>query len=243
MKSNYTSDIPPKTIHFGKEAFQVTIKFENRRKLKIIVYPDLRVEAKAPLGKDISDVISKIKHRSRWIIKQHDYFRQFVPRLPERRYVSGETFYYLGRQYRLKIKEGSNSSVKLKGKFLWAYTPDCSNAEKIKQQVICWYKDHAKSYFEKRLHICYERAKIHRIILPHIKLRDMKKRWGSCTNNGSIILNTELIKAPVHCIDYVIIHELCHLRFLKHDDNFYRLLSLLVPDWKTRKECLEKVLI
>jgi len=236
-------DTLSQTIHFGKETFHVTISFENRRKLKIIVHPDLRIEAKAPLGKDIGDVVSKIKHRSRWIIKQHDYFRQFVPRLPERRYVSGETFYYLGRQYRLKIKKVSNSSVKLKGKFLWAYTPDCNDVEKIKQQVIRWYKDHAKGYFEKRLYVCYERARIHRITLPHIKLRDMKKRWGSCTNNGSIILNIELIKAPVHCIDYVIIHELCHLRFPKHNDSFYRLLSLLVPDWEARKECLEKVLI
>jgi len=242
MKSHLI-DTALQTIHFGKEAFKVSIGFEERRKLKIVVHPDLRIEVKAPLGKDISDVINKIKSRSRWIIKQHDYFRRFIPRLPERRYVSGETFYYLGRQYRLKIKKDMNNSVKLKGRFLWVYAVDCSDTERIKQQVIHWYKQHAKCYFEKRLQVCYKRIKVHRVVLPHIKLRNMKKRWGSCTNNSSIILNTELIKAPVHCVDYVIIHELCHLRFPKHDTNFYRLLSLLVPDWEIRKECLEKVLI
>ena len=71
----------------------------------------------------------------------------------------------------------------------------------------------------------------------------MKRRWGSCGKNGTILLNTELVRAPVHCIDYVIVHELCHLRFPHHSQGFYRLLALLMPDWERRKARLEQVLI
>ena len=69
----------------------------------------------------------------------------------------------------------------------------------------------------------------------------MKRRWGSCSGTGRILLNTELVKAPVHCIDYVITHELCHLRFASHGPEFYRLLDRLMPDWRQRKERLERV--
>ena len=79
--------------------------------------------------------------------------------------------------------------------------------------------------------------------VPIVRFRRMKKRWGSCSNGGVIMLNTELAKAPIHCIDYVILHELSHLLFLNHDRKFFRLLGRLLPDWKKRKERLEKVVI
>ena len=71
----------------------------------------------------------------------------------------------------------------------------------------------------------------------------MKKRWGSCSKQGAIILNTELIKAPSHCIDYVILHEMCHLKYFNHGKAFYNLLVKIMPDWEKRKKRLEEVLV
>lgn len=166
-----------------------------------------------------------------------------MPRLPEKNYVSGETFYYLGRQYRLKVVHGPRNSVKLIGRYIWVQISDRSNAGKVKVLVQQWYTKHARAVFERLLGICYDVAKRHRIPCPQIRLRRMTKRWGSCGKNTTILLNTELVKAPIHCVDYVIMHELCHFRFSKHDSRFSRLLSLLMPDWQQRKGRLEKVVV
>ena len=79
--------------------------------------------------------------------------------------------------------------------------------------------------------------------MPPLVVRQMVRRWGSCTTTGKVILNTDLVRAPVHCIDYVIVHELCHVRVHGHDKAFYRLLSACMPDWESRKARLESFVV
>lgn len=228
---------------FGKDRFTCEICFCDIKKLKIIVYPDLHVVVRSPHRYDQAKVSKQIKNRAHWIAKQREYFRQFMPRLPEKQYVGGETFYYLGRQYRLRIRKDCDYSVKLKGKFIWVTAPNPSQKKKVRELVQGWYREHARAAFERRLQARFGDAKRYHIPYPEIKMRRMTKRWGSCVNNGSILLNTELVKAPIHCVDYVITHELCHLKYPKHNSQFFRLLSVLMPDWERRKQRLETVTI
>jgi len=230
-------------LKFGKERFACQICFCDIKKLRIIVYPDQQVEIRSPLSYDRIKVLQQVKRRAPWIVKQREYFRQFMPRLPEKQYVGGETFYYLGRQYRLRIRKNSENSAKLRGKFIWVTVPDLSKKQKVKELVQSWYREHARATFERRMQACFEGAERYKVPYPKIKLRRMTKRWGSCSNSGSILLNTELVKAPIHCIDYVIMHELCHLKYSKHGSQFFRLLSVVMPDWQQRKQRLEKVTI
>jgi len=242
-KDNQKQNVTTEEFKFGEDKFTCQVRFCDIKKMKIIVYPDLSVQARSPFKCDRSKAKEQIRKRLPWIVKQREYFRQFMPRLPEKRYVSGETFYYLGRQYRLRIRKGSNNSVKLKGKFIWVTTLNPTKKEKVQKLVQSWYREHARAAFQRRLETRFEDAKRYSFPYPDIKLRRMKKRWGSCGNNGSILLNTELVKAPVHCVDYVIMHEICHLKYPKHNLRFYRLLSILMPDWERRKQRLEKVTI
>ncbi len=90
---------------------------------------------------------------------------------------------------------------------------------------------------------CYEVARKFGISYPQFKLRSMKKRWASCTKRKMILVNPELVKAPIHCIQYVLMHELCHLKEPHHGPRFYRLLSRCLPDWESRKARLELVFL
>ncbi len=130
--------------------------------------------------------------------------------------------------------------MKLKGAYFYVMTPDPDNTQKVKELLDAWYKEHARTIFSRRLEECYILTKKLNVPFPHIKLRKMSKRWGSCSKSGDILLNTALVKASLYCIDYVIMHELCHLKVHTHNSGYFKLLSKYMPDWEKRKDRLEK---
>lgn len=231
------------SIIYGKEKISFNVFYADRKTMEIAVHPDVRADAcvivKAPKGTATEVIMARITKRARWIRKQIDYFRKFEPCTPSRRYVGGETHLFLGRQYRLKIRKQNNNDVKLKGAYFHVITPDPDDAQKVKDLLDVWYKEHARTIFSRRLERCYIRAKKLNVPFPNIRLRKMSRRWGSCSRSGDIILNTALVKASVYCIDYVIMHELCHLKVHTHNSEYFKLLSKYMPDWEKRKERLE----
>ncbi len=231
------------SIAYGKEDILFSVVFAERKTMEIAVHPDLRVVVKAPKGTSALAVKNRVARRARWIRKQINFFRRFVPRTPPRSYVGGETHLYLGRQYRLKIKKQRETGVHLKGPFIHVMTPDPKNPRVVKRLLDEWYKEHARQIFSHRLEMCYKAARNLGVPFPKIQVREMMRRWGSCTRSGSILLNTGLVKASLYCIDYVIMHELCHLKIHTHNNGYYKVLSKYMPDWETRKERLEKVLL
>lgn len=231
-------------LSFGNMRIPVTLLYQERKHLSITVSPDKTVIAKAPIRRTKEDVLHYLQKRAAWIVRQLDYFDRFHPMQPERQYVGGETHYYLGRQYRLRIRplrQGQKSRVKLVGRFFLMDIPDPTDSQKAKRLLLKWYSQHAKVLLQRRLDHHLPRFRRLDAPEPRTRFRRMKKRWGSCSPDGVIVLNTELVKAPIHCIDYVIVHELCHLIHPHHDNLFYQLINRLLPDWRKRKERLEKV--
>ncbi len=216
--------------------------YADRKTLAIHVHPDGNVSVDAPLSADIEKVYGKVKKRASWILKQQRQFANYPAPLPERRYVSGETHRYLGRQYRLKIIEGLGEVVKLTRGRLQVETRCPQDGLHVKRLLQTWYRSKALIVFTERYAQCVQR--VERLGIHHDKgfqLRLMSKRWGSCTGNGTIILNPELIAAPKDCIDYVIIHELCHLKEHNHSQAFYRLLTSVMNDWELRRKRLNEM--
>jgi len=226
-------------VEYGKEKICFAVVYTDRKTIEIAVHPDSRVTVKAPGGTSFETIRKRVAKRARWIRKQITYFCKFEPHTPSRRYVGGETHLFLGRQYRLKIKKQDEDEVKLKGAYFYVMTPDTDNTKKIKDLLDEWYRKHARIIFSRRLEECYIRAKKLNIPFPDIRLRKMSKRWGSCSKSGDILLNTALVKASLYCIDYVIMHELCHLKVHTHNNGYFKLLSKYMPDWEKRKERLE----
>lgn len=212
-----------------------------RRTLSITVMPDKRVVVRAPLDATEDQILAKVRKRSAWINKQKRFFDQFIPRTGERQYVSGEGHLYLGRRYRLKVIADPDASVKLRSGYIEIGVSDPSDADQVCRMLWCWYRASAEAKFIE----AFKRMKVGRfdaLEVSELEIRKLTKRWGSCTSKGKIILNLDLIRAPKACIEYVIVHELCHLIHPNHDSKFYRTLSIAMPDWKTRKDLLERLL-
>jgi predicted metal-dependent hydrolase len=226
-------------IIFGSKQIDFNLEYTSRKTLGVSVKPDLTVYVKAPFDTSIEKIKEKLKNKAAWIIRQQNFFLSFHPKQPTRKFISGETHLYMGRQYRLKTIQGQNESVKLKGKFLLVSTTDKS---RTKPMLTEWYLKHAKSKFHSIAQPLIERFRKYKVEPEAIILRNMPTRWGSCTANGKIILNPELIKAPKGCIEYVIIHELCHLVYHDHTRKFIDLQSKEMPDWEKWKLKLEKLL-
>lgn len=228
-------------LKYGTSVIRYSISRSTRKSLAIEVHPDLSIKVVAPVKTAISEIQEKILKRAQWIRKQQHYFEQFLPRTPKREYVSGETHYYLGKQYILRVRKSSEELVKLKGGELIVFTLKTGDTNQVKQTLATWYYHHALKKFDESIVKSISNFKEHKLDKPRLVIRRMSRRWGSCTPNKMIILNPEIIKAPSKCIDYVVRHELCHLVHPNHSQAFYGLQDKVMPDnakWKLRLETL-----
>ncbi len=230
------------SISYGTNDIEFELELSERKTIQIRVNPDSSICVKAPCKKDIDEILKRVKNRASWIMKQKRYFSRYKPSLTERIYISGESHRYLGKQYRLKFIESETSEVKLRNGYLKVFSANKRDIVLTKKLLDEWYFQHAKIKFQQRLDFCYALIKKYNIgEMPKLQIRKMNMRWGSCTSDRRIILNIDLIKAPSHCIDYVIMHELCHLKQRNHNTEFFCLLLQLMPDWEIRKDRLEKI--
>lgn len=208
-------------------------------RILIKVHPDCRVVVSAPQDTDDQQVLKAVEKRGRWIYQQLRDFRKQLEYITPRQYISGESHYYLGKQYMLKVIVAPSEAqgVKmLRGKL--EVTLRHKSAEKVLQLVTDWYKARAREVFAKRLNAMLEQT-LWVSDSPPLRILTMQTQWGSCSPNGRVTLNPNLVKAPRECIDYVILHELCHLAEHNHSERFYRLMGQVMPDWEKTKKRLD----
>lgn len=229
-------------LKYGTEVIRYQVlRVSTRRTLGIEVHPDRRVIVRAPADCAEELITQRVNRRAGWISRQLAEFERYSPRTPQRQYVSGETHLYLGRQYRLKLVAGESASVRMNRGQIVVTTPGKPEPERAKVLLQRWYLEHAKIIFKAVLDQQLSRFKGHQC--PRLIVRTMQSRWGSLSPAGAMTLNVNLIRAPRSCIEYVVAHELCHLRHRDHNSNFYRLLGKVMPDWEKRKQKLELALL
>lgn len=230
-------------LEYGAQTIPVALEFGDRKRLSISVHPDCSVTALAPADRSLEQVLTHLDRRRSWIAKQRRHFEAFHP-LPEgKRFVSGETHLYLGRQYRLRIRRSTDVSVKLIGRFLNVHVSSPREPRSVENALDAWYRAHAEPIFRNQMTRCLDGAPSLPRTRPKLRIRKMVGRWGSCSSAGTITLSADLIKTPLHCIEYVIMHELCHLRVHDHSPAFFRLLRRCMPDWEDRKARLDAVVL
>ena len=230
----------PNSLQFGNTIIEYHLNFAQRKTVAIDIHPDSQVIITAPEGSDPAAIEELIRKRARWILRQQRQFATYAPQEPPRAYVSGESYRYLGRQYRLKVLEAEPPCVKQERSFIYVTVPDENNTKQVQHLLEQWYRDRARRIFQERLDLCYPRVERLGIPYPPLAIRSMKTRWGSCGHSGRIILNPRLVQTPLDCIDYVLLHELCHLKEHNHSKQYYHLLDQTLPDWRERREKLNR---
>lgn len=229
-------------LAYGPETIRYQVQWvSTRRTLSIEVHPDQRVIVRAPVGCAEEIISARVKKRGAWISRQIADFQRYSPRTPQRRYVSGETHLYLGWQYRLKVVTGESASIRMNRGQLVVTLREKADPDRVRTMLHRWYLDRARRVFGEVLDQCLLRFKGHR--RPRLIVRAMKSRWGSLSPSGSMTLNADLVRAPRVCVEYVVVHELCHLQHSDHSAEFYKLLDRAMPDWQRLKRQLETALL
>jgi hypothetical protein len=231
------------SIQFGRTRIEYRLRYSSRKSLAIDVHPDLAVVVTAPLGSNDEAVEQRVRKRAAWIVQQQRFFLTYLPRLPARRYVSGESHWYLGRQYRLRVQEAEADGVKMTRGQINVGLVDPTKKARVRTLVTDWLRQRAEVVFGQAFETGSALAGRYGIEPDGFQIRKMINRWGSCSAEGNILLNPELIVAPMHCIEYVVVHELAHLKHHNHGPQFYRLLTAMLPDWQQRRERLNRCVV
>ena len=228
------------SMMFGSTALDYAVTYAPRKTLGISVRPDCSVEVKAPVGATLEEIRLHVRRRAAWICRQQCHFRSFGILTPARKYVSGESHLYLGRQYMLRVVQGGRDEVHYRGNILEV---DCRCKDDVRALLCAWYRRRADIKLHEYAAPLLERFRRYGVEPTVIALKEMQTRWGSCTPSGRIYLNPRLICAPRICIEYVIIHELCHLVYKNHTKAFYELLKHEMPRWEEWKMKLERTML
>ncbi|WP_038794291.1 M48 family metallopeptidase [Burkholderia pseudomallei] len=236
------------SVCYGDEVIRYEIaERPSRRTLGIEVHPGGRVLVLAPLGCDDATIDEKLRLRAGWVSRQLETFSRFERHTAPRQYLSGESHRYLGRQYRLRVKANEpgarHDQVRLTRGEMLVVSPGKLSPEKVKELLRRWYLGRAREVFDTILTSAFHTFERFGHEKPRIAVREMRGRWGSLSPRGQMTLNSRLIQAPRPCIEYVIIHELCHLIHKNHSPGFFALLGQVMPDWKARKQRLEQALL
>lgn len=227
-----------RTFEYGTHIYIYGLIRQDRKTLSLTVEPCLDIILKVPEDADDERIEKFLRKKWMWLNKQLTFFEKYRRKYYQKEYVSGEGFYYLGRQYKLVVVSGDKNSVALsKGKLTVTTSKSISDGKYNRTLLDRWYKQRqhivfAERYTEMLKHFNYK-------FTPELTVRVMARRWGSYIKGERIILNPLLIQAPKEAIDYVITHELCHMKYKNHDARFFQLMDTKYPGWRKTKEKLE----
>lgn len=231
-----------RTVSFEGQTIDYVLERKEVKNLNLRIRKDCSVYVSANSNVPINKVDEFIKSKANYIVASQNKFRLMAEYAPApKQYISGESFYVLGRELRLKLIESKKEQIYSDGVYLFLCVKDVENFKR-KEKLVNKYLDNlCMDVFGQVIETIYPIFKKYGVAYPNLRIRNMETRWGSClSKKGIITLNKKLLETPRNCIEYVVMHEFCHFIHPNHSRNFYALLTMLMPDWKDRKAILEK---
>jgi predicted metal-dependent hydrolase len=225
------------TFEFIKSnGFTAEIKRTNRSKSATITVEEGKVCVVVPLHLESERITKLLKDKSRWIKEKIALHREIQPK-STKQFVSGESFSYLGRNYRLKVLQGNYQPIKLvHGRFAITLRAGADNPDLIQDSLFSWYKQHAEIKLTEK---AKRYAEMMGVKFNSVGLKTYRSRWGSCSVEGYITFNWKIIMAPNRIVDYVVAHELCHLIHHDHSPKFWREVERIMPNYTECKDWLK----
>jgi predicted metal-dependent hydrolase len=231
-----------RTIAWGDLEIRYELRRHNRRKLRIDVSPSGQVVVVAPVDASEADISERLRKRAPWVLGVLGDIAARPRPTPERRFVSGETHLYLGKQYRLAVEHGAEREVRIDGGRMVVVQSKTDGVDRIRRQMTAFYRVQARAEFPRRLLAMLPAFEQRGLKRPKMLIRPLVKRWGSYTEKSRLVLSEDLIRASRELIDYVVCHELAHGLFPDHGADWSRTLDEVMPDWRERKNKLEALL-
>lgn len=222
------------------QLIQYELKRTTRKTLGVYVYPNRRVQLRVPHRAKPRHIEQYLDKSGAWIMRQLNQLPSAsVDMAPQ--FITGSVHSFRGQNYILSIRQGRPQRVVIDGELLQLYSLDVNDEQRNKSILKAWYKQQAQTVFTQRLEHCWRQIQGFDLTEPSLRLRWMKRRWGSCSSKAVVTLNVELIKYAETELDYVVVHELCHLREFNHSPKFYAMMDEALPTWRVRKAVLDKV--
>lgn len=219
--------------------YNVIITKKNIKNIILKVKSDGTVTLSVPKRTTNDFIESFLKSKNEWILKNLEKIKKNPVKAVDKSYKNGDNIEYLGKNYILKIFTSISNKIEIDKDSLIIFTNKEITEKNIETLLYNWYKEKASEVFKISLN------KYSNLIgekFLDFKIRRMKRRWGSCRYLSKVItLNLELIRKPQECIDYVCLHEVTHLRYPHHQKEFWDFIKVYMPDWKIRKERLDKI--
>lgn len=226
-----------------------TISYEivyskKRKRAAILIRPDLGIEFRAPQGLSADTIREMVEGKTQWIVRKLEFFE--ANRLPDQRkqYSEGERYLYLGREYPLRIVFTDNIKkplAHLKDSELKVEIPEGTSEDRIsflvKKAIWSFYSQRAEEEVEKLLSSYSKKLGV---ASPAFKVKHQKRRWGSCSGDNVLRINFQLMMAPPEQLEYVVVHELCHVKEKNHSARFWNQVRELMPDYQEHRNSLKK---
>ena len=226
---------------YGEDRIPYQVSYPDNRSSRVAIHvnPDGSVAVDAPHGFSDDSIKLAVQKRARWVVGHVSEAKSRYAHVRPREYVSGEQVLYLGRRYMLMVipTDMSPAPALLRGNRLEFETAK-GTEDDIRDPLRAWYRIRGRDYLSRRIDALVNRLPWVDAPLP-FRLLEMSRQWGSCSLSGEVTINPHLVKAPRNCIDYVLIHELAHLKHHDHGQTFWKLIDAHAGDWRKAKHHLD----
>lgn len=230
-------------LYYKETIINAILIYRKRKNITIEIKPKDKIKIISPLNIPRKNIEQLVIDKGDWILKKLEEYKNMEDINVEKEYKNGEKFYYLGKEYTLVINRLNsnrlNTQIYIENNNIIIKTYNI-NEDDIKKNLKKWYKKES----ERVILECLEKFREYYPIMMHlnprsIKVKEQKKRWGSCTSKRDIYINSKIVMARPSAIDYILVHEFSHLVHMNHSKDFYKLVESIMPDYKKEEEWLK----
>lgn len=227
----------------SRNTIEYTLIRRKRKSIGITISPEKGVQVSAPSWVGKAQIEEILKQKAHWIYKKLQLIEDMKSQKAERKFISGEVFPLLGKDLNLEVlyKAGTKNTTVVPGvERLFVVLPsglsDDKQEARIREALTGWFMEQAASIIRKRMDIYADRLNVKP---AKLLLKSQKTRWGSCTRDNKININWKIVSAPLDIVDYLVVHELAHIRVKNHSKTYWELVESILPDYRERRKWLK----